>query len=442
MKHSIIHPCRWVLAMFLLAWVVPTTLLGQESQEFKEVIIPQEFIATDSIPRDTIMEDLAEEMEELSLMEETYIFPTSLSDGWHLTTHAGIFQSWGSYTEETDFFNKTNPAFGLSIGKYLTPVNDIRLQFLWGRNTGVYGRNNVNEWGHHVPNWHFYSVSLAAQYLPNLTNLFYGYDENRRFTISALAGISLIRTFGYANHNSETKASLDSMSVWAESPRAGVPRSLVGLQFGALAEWRMTENTRLTLEVTDNFADDIFDGKLSGHIWDGHVNVLLGMTWHLYNNKASNARLRNRFNAAKYDDLNEVIYRNREKTKELESNPNIEIEEKDVRKKVTYTLVAMKKGEISVPRLQQANVYTTATLWNTYTARKQKAMVFVTNNSKVDDQTFHNRAWSICELLSRRWRVSANDIRVVADESQIKEMNLMGYDHYIIVVINETPFED
>lgn len=442
MKHSIIHPCRWVLAMFLLAWVVPTTLLGQESQEFKEVIIPQEFIATDSIPRDTIMEDLAEEMEELSLMEETYIFPTSLSDGWHLTTHAGIFQSWGSYTEETDFFNKTNPAFGLSIGKYLTPVNDIRLQFLWGRNTGVYGRNNVNEWGHHVPNWHFYSVSLAAQYLPNLTNLFYGYDENRRFTISALAGISLIRTFGYANHNSETKASLDSMSVWAESPRAGVPRSLVGLQFGALAEWRMTENTRLTLEVTDNFADDIFDGKLSGHIWDGHVNVLLGMTWHLYNNKASNARLRNRFNAAKYDDLNEIIYKNREKTKELEANPNIKIDEINVHKKVTYTLVAMKKDEISVPRLQQANVYTTATLWNTYTARGQKAMVFVTNNSKVDDQTFRNRSWSICELLSRRWRVSAKDICVVADENQIKEMNLMGYDHYIIVVINETTLED
>lgn len=413
MKKLIINSYLWVMAFFMMC---PSALWAQEI--------------------------LTDEKEEMRVMEETYIFPTSISDGWHLTAHAGIFQSWGSYTEEADFFNKTNPAFGLSIGKYLTPVNDVRIQFLWGRNTGVFGRNNVNEWGHHVPNWHFYSVSLAAQYLPNLTNLFCGYDENRRFTISALAGISLIRTFSYASHNSETNASLDSVSVWAESPRAGVPRSLVGLQVGALAEWKLSENTRLTLEVTDNFADDIFDGKLSGHTWDGHVNVLLGMTWHLYNKKISNGRLRNRFDATKYDDYYEVISRNRKKTQDLEANPNVEVEEKDVHKKVTYTLVAMKKGEVSVPKLQQANVYITATLWNTYTARDQKTMVFVTNNSKVDDQTFHNRAWSICELLSQRWHVSDQDIHVVADESQIKEMDLMGYDHYVIVVINETPFED
>lgn len=442
MRKVVFILCLWVMSLVMMPGGCPAALWAQGTQEIEDVVVPQEFIVTDSIPQDTIMDDLTEEMEEMMLTEETYIFPTSLSDGWHLTAHAGIFQSWGSYTEEADFFNKTNPALGLSIGKYLTPVNDIRLQFLWGRNTGVYGRNNVNEWGHHVPNWHFYSISLAAQYLPNLTNLFYGYEEKRRFTVSALAGISLIRTFGYANHNSETKASLDSMSVWAESPRAGVPRSLVGLQFGALAEMQLTENTRLTLEVTDNFADDIFDGKLSGHIWDGHVNVLVGMTWHLYNRRTSNARIRNRFNAEKYDELNEVIYRNRELAKDLEDNPNIEIEEKEVHKKVTYTLVAMKKGEISVPRLQQVNVYTSATLWNTYSARGEKTMVFVTNNSKVDDKTFRGRAWSICELLSRRWSVAAADIRVVADENQIKEMDLQGYNHYVVVVINETPYEN
>lgn len=379
--------------------------------------------------------------DDLLWSEETFIFPTSLSDGWHLTAHAGIFQSWGSYTGETDFFNKTNPAFGLSIGKYLSPVNDLRLQLLWGRNTGVFGRDHLNQWGHHVPDWHFQSVSIAAQYLPNLTNLFYGYEENRRFTFSAMAGISLIRTFGYASNNSETKASLDSMSVWAESPRAGVPRSLVGLEFGVLAEYRLTEKTRLALEVTNTFVDDIYDGRLSGHVWDGHVNVLLGLTWHLYDKKVVNARIRNRINPTKYDNLKETIKRNRDKAKELEDNPNIEVEEMDVRKKVTYTLVAMNKDQLSVPRLQQANVYTTATLWKTYTAKKHKTMIFVTNNSKQNDQTFRSRAWSICNLLNQRWSVPADDIRVVADENLIKDMDLMGYEHYVILVINETPNE-
>lgn len=396
----------------------------------------------DGLSQEIFGDDPIDEVEEQVISEETYIFPTSLSDGWHLSAHAGIFQSWGSYSGEADFFNKTNPAFGLSIGKYLSPVNDVRLQLLWGRNTGIYGRDHLNEWGHKVPNWHFYSVSLAAQYLPNLTNLFCGYDENRRFTISALAGISLIRTFGYANHNSETKASLDSMSVWSESPRAGVPRSLVGLQFGLLADYRIGNNTRLTLEVTDNFADDIFDGRLSDNVWDGHVNVMLGLTWHLYKKNIMNARLHNRFDATKYDEFEEVISRNRERTKSLVENPNIEVDETDVHKKLTYTLVSMKKGEINVPRLQQVNVYTTATLWKTYTSRGQKTMVFVTNNSKEDDQTFRSRAWSVCDLLSQRWSVAADDIRVVANEDQIKEMTLMGYNNYVVLVISESPIDN
>lgn len=382
-----------------------------------------------------------EEEDEQVLSEETFIFPTSLSDGWHLSAHAGIFQSWGSYTEEADFLNKTNPAFGISIGKYLSPVNDLRFQILWGRNTGVYGRDHLNEWGHHVPNWHFQSLSLSAQYLPNLTNLFYGFDENRRFMFSAMAGISLIRTFGYARHNSETKASLDSMSVWSESPRAGVPRSLVGLEFGLLAEYRLTEKTRLSLEVSNTFVDDIYDGRISKHVWDGHFNILLGLTWHLFNNRVANGRIRNRIDATKYDRVKEVIRRNREKAKEMEDHPNVEVEEKDVHKKVTYTLVAMNKDQTNVPRLQQANVYTTATLWKTFTAQKHKTMIFVTNNNKQNNQTFRNRAWSICNLLSQRWSVPTEDISVVADEDMIKNMDLIGYDHYIIVVINETPNE-
>lgn len=429
MKQLIIHSFLRTLGLGVILTSFSGSLWAQDKTLKDDHITP---------PQDNVIIPEDEE-DDLTLSEETFIFPTSLSDGWHLTAHAGVFQSWGSYTEEADFLNKTNPAFGISIGKYLSPVNDLRLQLLWGRNTGVYGRDYVNKWGHRVPNWHFHSISLAAQYLPNLTNLFGGYDENRRFTVSAMAGISLIRTFGYASNNSETKASLDSMSVWSESPQAGAPRSLVGLEVGAVAEYKIADNMRLSLEVSNSFVDDIFDGRLSGHVWDGHFNVLLGLTWHLFDRKVMNARIRNRFVPAKYDNLKEVIRKNREKAKNLEDNPNIVYDEKDVHKKITYTLVAMNKGEINVQRLQQVNVYTTATLWKTYTARKQKTMVFVTNNSKVDDQLFRGRAWSICDLLSHRWQVSADDIRVIADESLIKEMDFEGYENYLVVVINESP---
>lgn len=426
------RPVRMVTLCALLA-ASPSCLLAQALGE-------SEIIWSDSVSfvsNDPEVMEILDDMEDMIIEEQTFIFPTALSDGWHLTAHAGAFQSWGSYTDEAAFLDKTNPAFGVSVGKYLSPVNDVRLQLLWGRHTGVYGRDNLNQWGHHVPNWHFYSVSLAAQYLPNLTNLIWGYDPKRPYALNAMAGISLMRTYGYARHNPETQASLDSMSVWAEAPRAGAPRSLVGLQFGLELEYNVGRDKRLTLEVTNNFVDDIFDGRLSGHVWDGHVNVLLGMTWHLYNQKVKNARIRNRFNEDKYEELEEIIYRNREKVRDLQANPTIEVEERDVHKKLTYTLVAMNEGEVSVSRLQQVNIYTAATLWNTYTARGQKTMIFVTNNSKVDDKLFRDRAWTICNLLANRWQVAHRDIRVVADESMIREMNLVGYEHYVVLVINE-----
>lgn len=365
-----------------------------------------------------------------TLQEETYIFPSSLTDGWHISVHAGVLQSWGSYTGDTDFWNKTNPAIGVSVGKYLTPVNDFRLQFMFGRNTGVYGANEVNQWGHHVPNWHFYSMSLGAQYLPNLTNLFCGYDEKRHFSMSAMAGISLVRTFGYANDNAETKASLDSMSVWGESPANGVPRTLVGLQVGLLSEYKLNDRMRLSLELSCDFMDDIYDGRLSSRVWDGHVNLLAGVTWQLWDKKSMNARLRSRSRLPEIEEIDEVIYK--------KSNDTIpEIEEKVVRKKLTYTLVCINENEVNVPSEQQVNVYTTATLWKTFTTRGEKTMVFVSNNSKEDNELFKSRAWTVCELLSNRWQVNQNDIQVIADDSMIKEMQFDGYDNFIVLVINE-----
>lgn len=384
-------------------------------------------------------EEFEDRDEDLQLVKEEYIFPSSLADGWHFTFNAGAFQSWGSYSGDAKFLNKTNYAAGLSVGKYISPVNDLRFQLLWGRHTGVFGDAMEKALGDKVPNWHFYSVSLAFQYLPNLTNLFCGYDEDRKFMLSALAGLSLEQTYNYHNGYNDLSKVLEEISVWSESPKAAAPRSLVGLQVGLLAECCLSKSWRLSFELTNTFLDDAFDGHITDQKWDGHFNALFGLTWHPRKNHNA-ALLQRRFNPTKYDELEEEIHRNRQVTIDAVANPNIVQKPVDVVKDVTYMLVSFDKNETNVPRLQQANIYTAATIWATYQAKNQKVLIFVTNNTKTDDKLFHERAWSICELLHRRWQIKNEDITVVADEDRIWSIQHLDCNKYVIVTINDKDY--
>lgn len=389
-----------------------------------------------------IYKELDEYGNDLILTREDFVFPTSITDGWHFTFNVGALQSWGSYTQDAKFLNKTNYAIGGAVGKYLTPVNDLRLQFLFGRGTGVYGDDlnaqRVKEGKDIISNWHFYTMTLGLQYLPNLTNLFCGYDSNRRFTLSALAGLAYEQTWNYHNGRNNLQEVLEEFSVYAEEPKAGSPRALAAIQVGLMGEYQINNKMRISLEVTNVFLDDAYDNHITDQVWDGHCNILLGLTWHPFKG-INNGSLR-RFNPAKYDELEEVITHNRQLTDDALANPNIQKIKKNVTKNAIYTLVSFDKDEINVPRLQQANVYTAATLWTSYRAKGVKSKIFVTDNERNDNELFRNRAWSICRMLNNRWQVDPEDIIVVANEENMWEMQLLGYDNYVIVEVNDKEY--
>lgn len=390
---------------------------------------------TDSIQTTDVYQD---DEVDLRLSGEDFVFPTSLTDGWHFTLHLGEMQSWGSHTKDAKFFNKSNYGAGASIGKYLSPVNDVRIQFVWGRGTGVYGGQYDNSQlvtSGQKPNWHWNVVSLGFQYLPNITNLIWGYKEDRLFTFSGIMGIDLERTFHYRNSqgNLLDDKDLTEVSVWAEKARSGASRSLVGLQAGLNFEFRLSDRLRVAFEATNVFLDDTYDGYVTDQKWDGHINLFAGLTWHLRKNRNANLS-HDRFNPAKYNEMEETIFLTRKATQDALEHPNIIRDDRQVSKNITYTLVAMDEGILDVPRLQQTNIYTTATIWAN---AADKSMIFITNSSKKDDNTFRQRAWSISNLLSNRWQVNPNDITIIADENRIKDMQFLDYKNYIIVIIND-----
>lgn len=411
---------------------------------------------------DALLQSLYNEEEDPELnrvlRSEDFIFPTSLTDNWHLMFQIGAVNSWGSYTSKKNFFELTNFGAAISIGKYLSPVNDVRLTVAYGRGTGVRGKDQIwwdwhesganaqddpiyqgeysrteaqeNAFMKDFPIYHWNTLSFGAQWLPNLTNLFKGYDPDRKFTISGIMGMDLEHTWGYP---SKEKLGLSQVSVWAESPKPNAKRDLIGIQVGLQLDYTISDRWHVNLEAQETFLDDMHDGLVSNQEWDGHLNIYAGLTWFL-KSRLNNGRLQNRnpFND-KYNEIEERIYKNREALEDALANRPVDVEYVDVTKDVTYTLISFDEGVLEVPRLQQNNVFTTAAAYE----RNKNSKIFITNSSKVDDKTFHERAWSISKLLNNRWQVPLEDIWVDADESHIQKLQLPDCKHYIILIIND-----
>ena len=356
--------------------------------------------------------------------KEEFIFSNNLRDNWHAGLYLGLMNSWGSYDSEVNVFKRANFAAALSFGKYISPYSDVRFQFFYGRGTGVRGADNkfdakiypynlAHEQGladFHTYNWHTFGFS--AQYLPNLTNFFLGYNPERKYTISALAGIGLEHTWSY------TEKELSIVSVWAEKAKSASPRNLVDLEFGLVFDCKIAPRLYLSVEAIDRFLDDTFDGLISDQKWDGHLDLLVGLTY-LLPHKTQTFRPEIRKEPAVVPVIENL-------TEKIVTEVNVD-------KDVIYTLISFDKGTVEVPRLQQNNVYQTAQAY----LNTPKSNIFITNSNKLDDKTFHQRAWAISKLLHQRWQIPYEKIWVDCDEDHIQKLQLPDVKSYIIFIINE-----
>ena len=237
-----------------------------------------------------------------------------------------------------------------------------------------------------------------------------GYNPERRLTISGLVGIGLEHTWSY------NEKELSIVSVWAEKAKSAVPRNLVDLEFGVVADFKLSKRLFLNLEVTDRFLDDTFDGLVSDQKRDGHLDVLLGLTYFIPGRPRKVEPEGGLFLHRPVIDI-----------------PQPDDVYVDVNKDVIYTLISFDENAVEVPRLQQNNVYQTAQAYKS----TPKSNIFITNSNKLDDNTFHKRAWAISKLLHQRWQIPYENIWVDADEAHIQKLQMPNVNTYIIFIINE-----
>ncbi|WP_321330917.1 OmpA family protein [uncultured Bacteroides sp.] len=148
------------------------------------------------------------------------------------------------------------PLIQISVGKLFNPVWGIRGQVagMWSTLYSKYGMpsGTYNE----IKNKKY--VTLHADGMMNLTNLFAGYKENRVFTISAFAGPGL--TFAKAFGNQKNINALINGSV------------------GLMGQFNVNRYLDINLEARGEVSPSMFGSESSGYT-DGAVSLTAGVTY-------------------------------------------------------------------------------------------------------------------------------------------------------------------
>lgn len=341
-----------------------------------------------------------------------HVEQTDFKDNWFISGFVGGLQSTGSYLTQTPYLKRLNPTGAIAIGKNITPINEIRLMVDMERNAGQFdGADKFN----------FKSAGVSAEWMVNFVNWIAGYRENRVFGLKSIIG-------------------LRGLYAWDMPENADVAeykngnKAVVGMKLGLEASFRLNTKWSIDVDATHTLFSNTFDGQdASCNRADGQFQLMVGATYH-FRNKTNKIRqfanVHNDLNT--YARVNQTLKDLDAKTKALKENPNVKLENVNVDKKVIYTLIAFAPQQSYVDDLQQTNVYTTAKLWE----KHKDAAILICNATGEKDELFENRAKAIKQILTTRWEVPSNKIKVIADEAKAKKESEKS-DYKIIFIVNE-----
>jgi len=345
-----------------------------------------------------------------------HVEQTDFKDNWFISGFVGVQQSTGSFLSQTSYGKRLNPVGAIAVGKNITPINEIRLMVDMERNSGQWdGLDKFN----------YKSAGVSAEWMVNFVNWIAGYRENRVFGLKSIIGVRGLYSWDYPENPDVTNYKDGNKAV-------------VGLKAGLEASWRLNTKWSIDVDAAYTLFSNTFDGQdqdvpnVSNRA-DGQLQLMVGATYH-FRNKTNKIR---QFANVHYDqstvnNVNETLKNLRDRTNYLKENPNKEYKKIEVDQKVIYTLIAFAPQQSYVDTLQQTNVYNTSKVW----AEHKDAPIYICNAAAEDTELFQNRAKAIKQILTTRWSVPSNKIKVVSDESKIKKA-VEKSDYKIIFIVNE-----
>lgn len=333
-------------------------------------------------------------------------------DNWFAGIQGGVLYNWGSNQDHTSFWRHLRPTAAAYVGKWLSPSVGMRLQLGWASNRGL------AEFTNEYKPYHFHTGTLFGDGMFNLTNIFGGYRESRFFNLIGFFGIGGEQTFGFSER------------AWnsGESKYNEEKCTLLGLRAGIMMLFRLGERWDFSVEASNTWIDDSFDGILTHNKWDGHANLLLGLNYR-FKNPTDGAHQFTYYlrDYSQYNDLNAELNRLRKEAEDVRKNrPTV-----DVKSQQINVLVSFANGSSDIDEMQEVNVFTAAQEMKDHNNQLNLYITVLGNAGTL----FNDRANTIRETLINEYQIPSNRIFIEKDAKKVESQQTDK--NCIIVYINE-----
>lgn len=322
---------------------------------------------------------------------------------WFISAGGGVNLYFGDHDKQVKFGKRLAPAVDVAIGKWFTPGIGVRFAYS-GLSVKGATQTGIHSTGEEVPGkggygywltkqkFNFFNFHLDAMF--NVSNLLFGYNPNRVYSLSPYVGLGVMKT--------------------NDTPKA----TEIAGHFGLMNSFRLCDALDLNLDIRGTLVSDAFDGEAYGRGGEGMLTATVGLTYKFkkrgwdkaktvvrIDNRAINALRQQLSDAeAENDRLKRALAEgNREKAKEIVT-------------KASANLVTFPIGKATLSNEARANLGMMAEAIKS----GDKSVVYTitgyadagTGSKRLNERLSKKRAEAVFNCLVKEFGVSESQLRV------------------------------
>lgn len=322
---------------------------------------------------------------------------------WFVSAGGGVNLYFGDHDKQVKFGKRLAPAVDVAIGKWFTPGIGVRFAYS-GLSVKGATQTGIHSTGEEVPGkggygywltkqkFNFFNFHLDAMF--NVSNLLFGYNPNRVYSLSPYVGLGVMKT--------------------NDTPKA----TEIAGHFGLLNSFRLCDALDLNLDIRGTLVSDAFDGEAYGRGGEGMLSATVGLTYKFkkrgwdkaktvvrIDNRAINALRQQLSDAeAENDRLKRALAEgNRQKAKEIVT-------------KASANLVTFPIGKATLSNEARANLGMMAEAIKS----GDKSVVYTitgyadagTGSKRINERLSKRRAEAVFNCLVKEFGVSESQLRV------------------------------
>lgn len=322
---------------------------------------------------------------------------------WFVSAGGGVNLYFGDHDKQVKFGKRLAPAVDVAIGKWFTPGIGVRFAYS-GLSVKGATQTGIHSTGEEVPGkggygywltnqkFNFFNFHLDAMF--NVSNLLFGYNPNRVYSLSPYVGLGVMKT--------------------NDTPKA----TEIAGHFGLLNSFRLCDALDLNLDIRGTLVSDAFDGEASGRGGEGMLSATVGLTYKFkkrgWDKAKTVVRIDNRAINALRQQLSDAEAEN-ERLKRALAEGNRE-KAKEIVTKASANLVTFQIGKATLSNEARANLGMMAEAIKS----GDKSVVYTitgyadagTGSKRINERLSKKRAEAVFNCLVKEFGVSESQLRV------------------------------